>query len=543
MRWRWRRWLCGAAVAAALPFAAERALSALLPYPLPRLRQLPVSTVVTAADGSWLMVTPTPGGERVLPLRWSDASPMLRAALLASEDGDFFAHGGVDFPAALRALWQNLCAGRVVSGASTLTMQCARIVEPRPRTLVSKVIEMFRARQLERCLDKEQVLDLYLTQVPMGGTLRGMAAASRYWFGKGAGELDAAEAAALVAMLPAPSARAPDRHGALLVARRDALLRRMAAAGSLDRAALAAALQQSLGARRHAWPWHAPHLCEVTLREASGQPLPAVLRSGADLQLHERLRQLLSRRPDLPGDAVAMVVLDRRSGDLRALLGSRDYRSQPLDAATCRRSLGSTLKPFLYALAIDRGAVTNQSLLDDAPVDYGGWQPANFHGGFAGPTGADLALATSANLPAVRSLQRVGTAAFAELLRRLDLPLDPRGLHLDGALGTTAASPLQLARAYRRFVQEPERLGLSRRAVDWTLAAMSQFAPSPGGSVPGRVAWKSGTSSGRRDAWCAGVTAAAIVVIWLGNRDGRGDPDLVGIRTANALLAEVVALL
>lgn len=540
-RRRWQRWLCLFGFGWLALLGCEHVLELLCPYPLARLRAMPTSTVVTDAHGEWLCVTSTPAHERVLPTHWRQVSPALRHALLASEDSGFFDHGGVDFGAALRALLQDAVAGRVVSGASTLTMQCVRIVEPRPRTFANKLVEMLRARQLERQLGKEQILDLWLTQVPMGGTLRGLEAASRYWYGKSASGLDAAEAAALVAMVPAPSARAPDRHGERLRQRRDALLQRMARRGDLAAEALAAALQRPLGAARHRWPLHAPHLC-AQLLAAAPQPRPEVVPSRADLALHERLRALLLRQP-LPGDGVAVVVLERDSGALRALLGSRDFAASQLDAATCRRSLGSTLKPFLYALAVEVGAISSSAPLDDAPMGFGGWRPANFHRGFAGRIGADLALATSANLPAVHGLQRVGTEAFAELLRRLGLPIDARGVHLDAALGTSAASPLQLARAFQQFVSAPGRLGLSTHAVDWTLRAMSQFSPAPGRCVPGRLAWKSGTSSGCRDAWCVGITADSVIVVWLGNRDGRGDADLVGIRTANALLADVAAAL
>ncbi len=524
-----------------LLLGGERVLQWCWPYPLAALQALPVSTVVTAADGTWLRVTTTPAGERVLPLRFGDCPEFVRQAVLASEDARFFAHTGVDVWALLRAGASNVGAGRVVSGASTLTMQVVRLVEPRPRTLWSKCVEVVRARQLERCLDKEAIASVWLTQVPMGGTLRGFEAAARHWFGRPLAQLGTHEVAALVAMVPAPSARAPHRRPELLRARRDALLGRLAAIGAIAAADAAAAAGRELGMGRRPWPWLAPHLCAATLAPLPGTLRPPVLVTAASLALQQRLEQLAETEP-VPGSGLAIVVLRRGDGALLALLGDRDPQA-PLDLSRRPRSAGSTLKPFLYALAHAQGGIGPQSLFDDLPRSYDDWQPANFDRRARGRTRAAEALATSSNLVAVRCLELVGTDAFAELLQRLGLGTDRHRLHLDAALGTDAVSPLALARAYWRFVQRPEAFGLSSASVEWTLAAMRRLPLVAGQSRAGDVAWKSGTSSGRRDAWCVGITAGVVVVVWLGNHDGRGLPDLVGVRSANRLLAAVVAVL
>jgi penicillin-binding protein 1C len=539
-RWRrLRRAACWLVAGWLLLLAGERALEQLWPYPLAALRALPVSTVVTAADGVWLQVTATPAGERVLPLRWRDCPPAAQLVILASEDERFFDHAGVDLRALARAALANAAAGRVVSGASTLTMQVVRMVEPRPRTLWSKCVEIVRARQLERCLDKETIASTWLTQAPMGGTLRGFEAAARHWFGRPFAQLQAHEVAALVAMAPAPSARAPHRRPELLRARRDALLARLAACGALAPADVAAAQARDLGMARHGWPWLAPHLCAAALASSPAASRPPVLATAASLGLQQRLEGI-ARDADAPGTGLAIVVLRRRDGAMAALLGDRDPRA-PLDLSRRRRSAGSTLKPFLYALAHGMGGIGPQSLLDDLPRSYDDWRPANFDRRWLGRTRADDALATSSNLVAVRCLERVGADAFADLLQQLGLGTHDRMLHLDGALGTDAVSPLGLARAYWRFVDRPESVGLSPAAVEWTLAAMRRLPLVAGQSRAGDVAWKSGTSSGRRDAWCVGVTGEAIAVVWLGNHDGRGLPELVGVRSANRLLAAVLA--
>ncbi|MFO1031518.1 MAG: transglycosylase domain-containing protein [Planctomycetota bacterium] len=552
-------------------FAAERGLDVFWPYPLDRLQALERSTVLTARDGTWLRVVPTSAGERVLPLGFAECPKVLLDAVLVGEDERFFAHGGVDWVAGLRAAAGNLTAGRVVSGASTLTMQVVRIVEPRPRTWWSKCIEVVRARQLERLVDKERIAALWLEQVPLGGTLRGFEAAARFWFGCSARELDAAQAVALVAMVPAPSARSPLHNPTLLRSRRDALLQRMGERGLLAPEVVAHAVTQELGMRKHAWPWLAPHAADAAWRamrqggegwhggdgdrEVDGdrgtdgvhasddRTLPAcVVTTAVDLELHGRVQAVVQRQPELPGDGLAVVVVRRADGSLPVVLGDRDPLA-PLDLSARPRSAGSTCKPFLYALAHERGAIGAQTLVDDLPRIYDDWRPANFDRGFLGRTRAGDALATSSNLAAVRCLEAVGTGPFAELLQRLGLRAGLRPLQLDAALGTDAVSPRQLARAYWRFVERPQTLGLSPASVAFTLQALRRLPLVAGRSRAGDVAWKSGTSSGRRDAWCVGVTERHVVVVWLGNRDGRGLADLVGVRTANRLLAEVLSVL
>jgi penicillin-binding protein 1C len=537
LRRRLRRAALAVALLALAPLGAERLFDLCCPYPLATLAGLPRSPVVTAAEGTQLQVWPTPAGERVLATRWVELPAHLRDAILTAEDADFFAHGGVDVGAVLRAAWQNLAAGRVVSGASTLTMQAVRIVEPRPRTFAAKLVEAFRARQLERALGKEAIADLWVTQVPMGGTLRGFGAAAWHWFGKRVEELDLAEAAMLVAMVPAPSARAPHRAPELLRARRDALLDAMVRSGKADAAAAARARAAPLGAARHAWPQHAWHLAAFELAEAPGTDTVA---TAADPALQRRLEALVRERADLPGDGAAVVVLDRASGRLRALVAGREGTAGNLDLARRRRSLGSTLKPFLFALARERGILSEGRSLDDSPLEIGGWRPANYDRGHAGRIRPADALAASANLPAVRCLHELGVGPFRDLLVRLGLPA-PDAIGLDAALGTMAASPVELARAYQRFVAGRAELGIGPAAVDWTLAAMSRLPL--GAQLPGRVAWKSGTSSGNRDAWCVGITGREVMVVWLGNRSGRGETDLNGVRTAAALLGELVGLL
>lgn len=504
------------------------------PYPARLLEGLPESTRVLARDGTILRVTATPQGERRICVGLSEVSPHLRHAIVDAEDRRFFTHSGVDWLAMGRAALANLAAGRVVSGGSTLTMQLARTLEPRRRGVLAKIAEIFRARRMERSLTKEQILEAYLNLAPLGGGLRGFAAASLRWFGKSAADLAPEEAAALVALLPAPTRRAPDRAPERLLRWRNVVLDRMLAAGHLDVREHARARAAPLGVERAAWPFLAPHACDLALATAGGP----VARTGIDVELQRAVEGEVAAYALEGADGLAVVVLERGSQEVRALVGSPDYASRPLDAALARRSAGSTLKPFLYALAIHRGAAGPDALLPDVPRRFGDWRPSNFGGDFVGAIRAADALADSRNLPAVVLLETLGPSDFLLLLT--ELALDPGGeIGLDAALGGVAVTPLGLARAYARFADGATSIpaGISESVLD----ALRRESPDPARLPAGRVAWKTGTSSGRRDAWCAGVTARHVVVVWRGWLDGRASPDLVGRTAAAPLLAAVVA--
>jgi penicillin-binding protein 1C len=545
-RHRWlRRALRGALACAAIfvtMVLVEQAARALFPFPRHLIDELPRSGRVYAEDGTLLRVTATRAEERVLPVPLSTMSPHVVRSAICSEDERFFAHRGVDGIAVSRAVLQNLCSGRVVSGASTITMQVVRILMPhRPRSFAFKVEQMFRARQLERMLSKKQILEIYCNHVPLGGAVCGFEAAARRWFGIGAGELRLDQAATLVSMLPAPSHRSPRARPRLLARLRNRLLARMRDVGELTRREYVQAAAQPLGARRRPWPALASHACDHFLRQTSN----SVVRTRLDLRLQQRVEQLVglySGGIQGQSDALAVVILQREGAAVAAMVGSASYTVTQLNTATCRRSVGSTLKPFLYAQALECGAVSVRGLVDDTRARFGRYRPANFSRDYVGAMGVGQALLASRNLPAVRLLQSVGSERFADLLRRLGLPVDPRGVHLDAALGTMAASPLQLARAYCRFVGSPRALGLRPGTVRRVLDTLARQSVGSGGRG-GAVAFKTGTSSGRRDAWCVAITRECVAVVWMGNLSGRGEPGLVGRGAATRLMAGVVDLL
>lgn len=524
------RALAAAIAATVALLAAERVADRFAPPPLGRLAGIPESVRVEARDGTLLRVTATPSGERAVRVRLADVSPHVLSAIVAGEDRRFRDHAGVDAFSLARAVGSLVRRGRAVSGASTITMQVARLLEPRPRTLAAKLREMWRARQIERALTKDEILEAYVNLAPLGRAVRGFEAASAYWFGKSARDLAPEEAALLVAMLPAPSRRAPDRAPALARRFRDRVLDRMREDGALSAREHARATAAPLGAAPHAWPFLAPHAADLALAAGTAG---GVVRLGLDLALQRRAEDAVAAQDGAGADGVAVVVLDRETADIRALVGSRDYRARPLDASRCRRSAGSTLKPFLYALAFESGVVAPDGLVLDVPGRFGDYRPENFAGDYCGRMRAADALSESRNLPAVRLLDAVGVESFREVLRRSGVALGPRPLTLDAALGTVAISPLELARAYVELARDDSAAAVRE--------ALSRRSPALGVLAPGRVAWKTGTSSGRRDAWCVGVTENLVAVVWMGRLDGGSAPDLVGARAAAPLLAAVLA--
>lgn len=526
---RWRRRLLGAVLLAAALLVGERIVGRLWPLPAEALRPYASSLVITDAEGSELRWADRDGERR----RWvplARISPHLVAAVIAGEDARFRRHGGVDPLATMRALWNNLAHGRRTSGASTITMQVVRLVEPAPRTWWAKMREAVRARQLERALAKDAILEQYLNRAPWGGRLRGVEAASRWWFGVPAADLTPAQAAMLAAMLPSPTRRSPIAEAALLRDRRDRLLARL----GLPPAELARALDTPLPVAPQPFPWLAPHACDAALAERA--------HAGDDLRLDLRLAR--QRRvadalaaADRPGDALAVVACDA-DGRIEVHLGSADWRGTVFDAARAARAAGSTLKPFLYRRAFADGALAPGAPLADAPIEVAGWRPDNEDERWRGALPAGEALARSRNPPAVRALQAIGLDAFADELAAAGLAQPVTGL--DAALGTGAVTPIALARAYA---------GLGARAADDAAAAAVLAAlrtrPFASDLIPDRtVAWKTGTSAHRRDAWCVAVPpAGGAVVVWLGWNDGRGDPGLRGRDAARRCCALAVAAL
>jgi penicillin-binding protein 1C len=538
------------AVAAGALLAADRAIP-------PDLSRAAPGGELRAENGRLLAVLPAEGGIWRLATTPEDVAPALLALLIAAEDRRFFSHPGVDPLALLRAAAQWAAAGRVVSGGSTITMQVARLLEPRPRTLLAKGIEILRALQLEARLSKREILGLWLTLAPQGGNLEGVRAGALAWFGRDAGTLSVAEAALLLALARQPALR-PDRAPEAARAARDALLAaRTAGAAGITEADRRAALAAPLPEARHPMPGLAPHLArELAARGGRATTtLDPSLQAAAEALAAESLAALPERA------SLALIIAEHGSGAIRALVGGvfgEEPRAGALDLTRAVRSPGSALKPLLYAMAFDLGLVRPGTVLADLPERFGAYAPENFDRGFAGQVTAAEALRRSLNLPAVALLAQAGPGEFAALLARGGapprLPRGAEGASLPLALGGAGFTLRELAGLYAALAAGGAAAPLSAlpgprgdalrligpRAAAEVAAVLAR--PFPGGGPEG-IAWKTGTSWGGRDALALGFDRRHVVAVWVGRPDGTPIPGATGRELALPVLARAFALL
>jgi penicillin-binding protein 1C len=544
-----RRWLAALALLAGGAWALDRAF----PPDLSRLEA--VGQEVLARDGRTLSTLPAPGGTWRLATSTADVPPHLIDLLVTAEDRRFRWHPGVDPLALARAGLQWARAGRILSGSSTLTMQAARLLEPRPRTLRSKAIEVLRALQLEARFSKNEILGIWLTLAPMGGNIEGVRAGSLAWFGRPSRRLDPAEAALLVAIPRRPEATRPDRHPERARLARNALLTaRAAGAPGITPADTDYALATPVPVARQPMPRLAPHLVRELARGDPAHRIPSTI----DLPLQRAVEEVAATAlAGLPERAsLAILVAEIGTHEIRALHGGAfgaERRAGALDLTRAVRSPGSALKPVLYALTFEAGIAAPDTLLADLPRRFGSYAPENFDGGFAGRITVADALRHSLNLPAVALLSELGPLRFATALKaagatpRLPPGADPS---LPLALGGLGVTLREMAGLYATLGSGGEAAPLRpqpgpdpipRRVLDPRaagLAAAILVNPFPGGGPQG-IAWKTGTSWGGRDAWAMGFDARHVAGIWVGRPDGTPLPGATGARTALPLLARI----
>ncbi len=575
--------MAGGALAAALLFVVA--------VPVVRFDD-PLSTVLLdregrllsagiAADGQWRF-EPSPR----VPKR-------VARCVILFEDRRFRWHPGVDPLAVGRALLQNLRAGRVVSGGSTITQQVVRLARgARRRTVGEKVVEAVLALRLELAASKDRILALWAGHAPFGGNVVGLEAAAWRYFGRDPGHLTWAEAATLAVLPNAPSLIHPGRGRDRLLARRNALLDRLHAAGDLDDGTWRLALSEPLPPRPLPLPALAPHLLARATAAAGREG--ARVATTLDRGLQERATAVVRRRGRvLAGNGVhnaAVLVAEVETGRILAWVGNTGGPDAPehggwVDVVTAPRSTGSILKPFLYAEMLQAGEVLPTQLIPDVPTRIGGYAPENYDHTWSGAVPAAEALARSLNVPAVRMLREHGVDRFWEELRALGMttlnrPADHYGLTL--ILGGAEATLLDvtgmyagLARSVNRFEGVETGEGPVFRPLVWREAGgvPEEPRPGPGELLPGagacfetlralleverpgveaawrsfassrRIAWKTGTSWGHRDAWAVGVTPRHVVGVWVGNADGEGRPGLTGHAAAAPILFDVFGLL
>lgn len=560
-RLRWRPLRHGLAVVPMVALLALLVADQLFPPPLPG-RDAGQALLIVARDGTPLRAFPDRNHVWRYPVALDEVAPVYRDALLRYEDRYFRWHPGVNPFALARAAGQWAINGRIVSGGSTITMQVARILEPTPRSLPGKARQILRALQLEARLSKDEILTLYLNHAPMGGVLEGVEAASRAYLGKPARRLTPAEAALLVVLPQAPSLLRPDRHPAAARAARDKVIQRMR--GTWRDADIADALQEPAYAQAPREPLLAPLLAERLRASAAGRPRIATT---LDPQAQQTVELLLADRLGMLPARVSMaaLVVDNASLEVRAYAGSADFtdteRFSHVDMVRAPRSPGSTLKPFLYGLALDEGLIHSESLLADVPQSFGGYQPGNFQQSFHGPVSVSEALTKSLNVPAVEVLERLDPVRFVALLRRGGLKLEfGKGgePNLAVILGGASTSLEQLVGAYTAFARQglagkprytpdapvEEQRMLSAGAAFIIRDLLESGGPlgravESGAGIRRGIAWKTGTSFGFRDAWSVGVSDRHTIGVWVGRPDGTPNPGFFGANIAAPLLVDL----
>ena len=558
-----------------------------LDFLFPVRTDVPYAPLITARDGQILHAFLSRDDKWRVYAELSEITPTLRDAILFKEDKYFYCHPGFNPVAMLRAAGRNLLTGRRTSGASTITMQTVRLLEPRSRTYRNKLLELFRAVQLEVHFSKDEILQLYLNLIPYGGNVEGLKSASLLYFGKPPVLLSLAEITTLTIIPNRPSSLRLGLNNARVVQERNRWLARFRAAGRFDEAAIADAIAEPLVAYRREAPQLAPHLSRRLRIENPGLPIVrSTLRPNVQATAERIVQNYANRIRTLNIHNAAVLVVDNQTGEVVAYVGSADFRNAfdggQVDGVRAVRSPGSALKPLLYGLAFDAGLITPKTKLADVPTNFGGYEPTNYDRHFNGPVTAEFALANSLNLPAVALLSQIGTPTLITTLRKAGFSTirkQAKNLGLSMILGGCGVSLEEMTRLYTGLANggqfKPLRLTTSSPPKGETAGAsnsgavnaspVGRSAAADGGllspeaatlvthvltqitrpDLPNnfdnsyhlpRIAWKTGTSYGRRDAWSIGYNGRYTIGVWVGNFSGVGVAELSGANTATPLL-------
>lgn len=551
-------------------------------YPLPQDRlYLPPSITVLDRHEELLRAFTAPDGMWRISSGIDDISPRLRMAVLNYEDRYFRYHFGINPISIFRAAITNLKAREIVCGGSTITMQVARMMEPKERTFRNKFIEMIRAIQLEVAFSKDEILTLYFSMAPYGGNIVGSAAASHFYFGKEQKYLSLGEAALLAAIPNSPTALRPDAPASLAKQGRDKVLRRLLEYDRITEGQLQEALAQPVPNGRYPMPFIAPHLarelCQTQVAPNTSGRIVSTIDKNIQILGRDTLRDHLIPLKKQGVTTGAVVIMDTKTRDVLALVGSSDFFDQKasgqVNGTIAPRSPGSALKPFIYALALDRGIITPESLLTDVPVDYSGYKPVNYDDRFRGGVTAREALTHSLNVPAVnlaaqlKSNSEIGNGGIYEFLKKAGIttlakPEEHYGLSI--ILGGCEVNLLELTNLYAMLANMgkfahyrlradlpqpagiPSELPMLEPGTAFILTEMLAEVERPdlptcwesAVNLP-KVAWKTGTSYGHKDAWSIGYSSKYTIGVWVGNFDATGSPIIMGAEAAGPILFDL----
>ncbi|MBD2782450.1 peptidoglycan glycosyltransferase PbpC [Xenorhabdus szentirmaii] len=533
-------------------------------WPLP-IHDAKMARVVVGADNTPLWRFADSEGVWRYPVTLEQISPEYIQALLTYEDRWFYQHPGINPISLLRAAWQDIRAGKIVSGGSTISMQVARLIDSHSRTVSGKFKQIWRTLQLEWHYSKNEILEMYLNRAPFGGTLQGVGAASWAYLGKSPSELSSGEAALLAVLPQAPSRLRPDRYPERAQAARDKVLERLAQYNVWPAKKLADIKEENI------WlaPRQTPHLAPLLARRMANEYHQEIIQTTIDSGLQRQLEDMvLNWKYQLAAKtSIGILVVDHTDMSVKAYIGSADFRDDSrfghVDMISAWRSPGSTLKPFLYAMALDDGLIHGESLLQDVPRRFDNFRPGNFDSGFNGPVSASEALVRSLNLPAVQLLEFYGSKRFTANLRnagmRLRFPLGSEP-NLSLILGGTSARMDELVAAYSAFARQgkmsPLRFIPQQKIQDRQLFSVGSAwivrrimaggsRPQPDNVLSAEVplAWKTGTSYGYRDAWAIGLNARYTIGVWVGRPDGTPVVGQFGYATAIPIMNQINELL
>lgn len=536
----------------------------LFPLPVEKLHPTP-STVILDKNGELLRAFLSPDEMWRIRVAREEISPTLKKAVIAYEDKYFYWHFGINPVAVARAAVANLRAGRVVQGGSTITMQVARLMAPKKRTIGNKLVEAFRALQLEWRYSKEEILTLYFNLAPYGGNIVGVGAASYFYFNKSADQLSLGESALLAAIPNSPNLYRPDLNSQAAKNAREKILGILREQNQITSLQYTEAFFETLPQQRFDLPLQAPHLSDkLTQWYPQNERLETTIDANVQRLANNILQTHLQPLRAHGINNGAVVVIENNSQDVLALIGSTDFFDKQNDGqvngAMAPRSPGSALKPFIYALGFEHGLISPQSLLYDVPIEYSGFKPVNYDNQYHGAVTVEDALIRSLNVPAVNLYAQLGEIGIYGFLKEagvttLPKPREYYGLSL--ILGGCEVTLLELTNLYAGLANRgsfrPYRLLTTHDQIE------GKKLLSPGScfilteilsqlrrpelpavwdatiSTP-TVAWKTGTSYGHRDAWSIGYTPRYTIGVWAGNFDGKGVPGLVGAEVAAPIL-------
>ncbi|MCW8804153.1 MAG: penicillin-binding protein 1C [Ignavibacteriaceae bacterium] len=532
----------------------------------PLTKQKEFSKEIHAKDGTLLTAYLTSDDKWRLRTELKEVSPDLIKAVIQKEDSWFYWHFGINPVSVLRALYRNVTSGEIESGASTITMQVARMLEPKKRTYFNKIIEMFRATQLEFKYSKREILELYLSLLPFGGNIEGVKSAAYIYFNRPLGKLSLAQSVTLAIIPNDPNSLRLDRSNQEIAKKRNYWIKKFAKEQIFLSADLNDALDEPIENNRYPIPVIAPHFSYYVKDNFNGD----IINTTLDLSMQQTAENILLRNvrkvfyKGITNGAV--LVIDNKNSSVVAYCGSADFYDEgsfgQVNGVNAIRSPGSTLKAALYAYAFDEGVLTPQMKFADIPTDFHGYEPENYDLKFYGNVSTEFALVNSLNIPAVKLLEQVGINNFINLLEgcRLDqIQRQKNKLGLSLILGGCGTNLQELTRLFTAFARkgrlyplnfistEKESRGeqIFSDASSYLIAKIlsgvnrSDIADFNNYSKLPKLAWKTGTSYGKRDAWAIGFNPNYTIGVWMGNFNGVGSPNLSGAEVAVPLLFDL----